>query len=89
MSPADLKDWLSERYYNCIRIAAEKVDEDKASWLEDAEYFKKAIDAVDCLMRNGFQLSADGNLWVPPVNHAAAKYYRMAAMIRQSLDSLN
>jgi len=46
-----LRDWLREREMNARRIASGKQGEDRAGWLEDAEYFKRAAEAVDELER--------------------------------------
>jgi hypothetical protein len=43
----DLLTWLIERYENCQVIAAEKSGSDKIGWLIDANYFDKAIAAVE------------------------------------------
>ena len=45
-----LVEWLTERRYNCLRIASEKTrsangNADRAGWEEDAEYFRRAIEA--------------------------------------------
>jgi hypothetical protein len=46
-----LLEWLTERYDNCVRIAAIKEYTDCAGWLEDADYFKRAILAIEALGR--------------------------------------
>lgn len=42
-----LIDWLEERRLNCLRIAEIKQLSDREGWLEDAEYFKRAIAAIE------------------------------------------
>lgn len=42
-----LMTWLKERELNCRRIAAGKTVGDSAGWIEDAEHFKAALDAVE------------------------------------------
>lgn len=43
----NLRDWLAERQQNALAIAAMKRGADRAGWLEDAEYFRRAADAID------------------------------------------
>jgi hypothetical protein len=47
--PLTLRDWLSERLANCLTHANEKTGSDRNGWLEDAQYFRQALDATDCL----------------------------------------
>src|SRR5258708_33263911 len=39
----DLREWVLERFENCLRIAETKTGEDKAGWLDDADYFRAVI----------------------------------------------
>ena len=41
-----LMEWLEERYQNTLRIAKTKSGLDRDGWLEDAEYFKQAMEAL-------------------------------------------
>ena len=43
-----LLEWLRERYENCLNIAKQKTGEDQMGWLDDAYYFRLAIEAVSC-----------------------------------------
>lgn len=47
--PTSLTSWLRERLQNCLRIAALKDGEEKQGWLEDAAYFRLAINAISDL----------------------------------------
>ena len=42
-----LSNWLLERATNCMRIAETKSGDDRAGWLEDADYFSNTINALD------------------------------------------
>lgn len=44
--PTSLTSWLRERLQNCLRIADLKEGEEKQGWLEDAAYFRLAINAI-------------------------------------------
>jgi hypothetical protein len=46
LMPVELVEWLRERYDNCIRIAAQKTGDDKEGWLDDAAYFRWAIETI-------------------------------------------
>lgn len=46
-----LRDWLRARELNARRIASGKSGADRAGWLEDADYFKRAAEAVDEIAR--------------------------------------
>lgn len=37
-------EWLTERMDNCHRLAAQKNGVDRAGWLDDAEYFRLAVE---------------------------------------------
>jgi hypothetical protein len=50
MNTLNLRNWLAERQANAIGIAARKSGEDRAGWLEDAEFFRQALDAVDAVL---------------------------------------
>lgn len=39
--------WLKERELNARRLAAERSGDDRAGWLEDAEHFRAALEAVE------------------------------------------
>lgn len=41
-----IEEWLAEREANCLRLAEHKRGQDRAGWLEDAAYFKSAIDQL-------------------------------------------
>ena len=45
--PMYIVDWLKERRENCLFHASHKTGKDRLGWLEDAEYFKMAIDAIN------------------------------------------
>jgi hypothetical protein len=42
-----LRDWLDERRQNALTIAASEGVSDPAAWREDADYFRRAVDAID------------------------------------------
>lgn len=42
-----VREWLVERQQNARTIAASTGVSDKAAWLEDADYFRRAIQALD------------------------------------------
>lgn len=42
-SRAEILAWMTERWENCLRIAAYKTGVDRQGWLEDATYFSAAI----------------------------------------------
>lgn len=44
--PQTLLEWMRERHANCLRLASQKSGEDKLGWLEDAEYFRQAIERL-------------------------------------------
>ena len=46
LTRAQIEVWLSERWENCLLIAATKTGDDKAGWLEDAVYFSEAIGLI-------------------------------------------
>lgn len=50
--------WLDERRINCLRIAGQKIGEDRAGWLEDARQFHAAIEALAALTRERDALAA-------------------------------
>jgi hypothetical protein len=46
----NLRDWLAERQQNAEHLAKLR-PQDGAGWLEDADYFRRAVGAVDELER--------------------------------------
>ena len=42
-----LREWLEERRQNALTIAATKGVSDPAAWREDADYFRRAVEAID------------------------------------------
>lgn len=42
----DLLTWVQERHENCLRIAAQKIGQERYGWLEDAAYFAALCDVV-------------------------------------------
>lgn len=44
--PEALVQWVRERLVNCMRIAATKVGDDRALWLDDARYFAAILQAL-------------------------------------------
>lgn len=46
----DVLNWLTERHENCLAIAAGKPVVDRAGWIEDAQYFKAAIEIIKMYM---------------------------------------
>ena len=65
-----LKEWLIERMNNSKRIAATRLNLDRASWLEDAEYYKRALDGLKLASEmNAAEraLPASGQAAAPPV----------------------
>ena len=47
MPKPTLIEWLRERYENCLRHARQKPGWDRDGWLEDAAYFKEALDRLN------------------------------------------
>lgn len=47
MSKERLIRWLEERRDNCLRLAQDKVGEDRLGWIEDANYFDQAIKCAE------------------------------------------
>ena len=55
-----IRDWIVERMKNCLRIAALKqsrTDRD-GWWIDDGEYFKEALEAIDALTQAQASLAA-------------------------------
>lgn len=49
MAKQSLIEWLKERRDNAMEIAESKTGDDRKGWIEDAEYFQQAIEAVGLL----------------------------------------
>lgn len=47
----NLRDWLAERQENAAHLARLRPAADRSGWLEDADYFRQAVEAVDELER--------------------------------------
>jgi hypothetical protein len=47
MPKPTLIEWLQERYENCLRHARQKPGWDRDGWLEDAAYFKEALNRLN------------------------------------------
>ena len=47
MTEMDVLEWLEERRSNALRIAESKSGSDLVGWLEDAEYFRKAVALIE------------------------------------------
>lgn len=46
LTVAQVEVWLTERWMNCLTIAAMKQGEDKMGWLEDAVYFQTTLEYI-------------------------------------------
>ena len=55
----ELSIWLKEREMNARRIAAGKTGADRAGWLEDAENFRQAAEAVESRPSAARKLTSD------------------------------
>ncbi len=54
-----IRDWIVERMKNCLRIAALKQSRtDRDGWIDDGEYFKEALEAIDALTQAQASLAA-------------------------------
>lgn len=42
-----VREWLEERRQNALTIAASEGVSDPAAWREDADYFRRAVEAID------------------------------------------
>ena len=56
---AELSMWLSERRDNARRLAATRSGEDRAGWLEDADYLQRATDCVDAALAQQARAASD------------------------------
>lgn len=65
----NLRDWLAERQQNAEHLARLR-PADREGWLEDADYFRRAVEAVDELAR--MKRTAHGGK-VCRVNRAASE----------------
>jgi hypothetical protein len=57
---ADLIEWLLDRQRNCERLASTKRGDDAAGWKEDADYFRRAAEALAQLDKANAQLFEQG-----------------------------
>jgi hypothetical protein len=67
-----LKEWLEERRDNCRRIAKTKHGTEREGWLEDMQYFSRAVQVVESLIA----ACGDDHANVPLRMHIALKIMR-------------